>query len=127
MKTKEELSAYNKAYREKKRLENPNFDKMYRDRYKVQRKESQIEYRKTEQGKKSYRISNWKLSGLIDSDGDNYEALYEHYINTNHCDVCLKEFIDSFDRCMDHNHDTGLFRQILCQSCNTMDRWKLYM
>jgi hypothetical protein len=85
------------------------------------RKEYYKKYYRTPAGKKSHTINNWKLRGLIH---DNYSELYEHYINTNECDVCKKVFNDRFDRCMDHDHVSGLFRQILCNNCNSMDNWK---
>ena len=55
---------------------------------------------------------------------DDFDALYEHYINTNECDVCHKVFKSTKDRCLDHDHNNGQFRQILCNSCNTYDNWK---
>lgn len=76
------------------------------------------------EGKRSGTISNWKQRGLIHED---YNQLYDCYINTHKCDVCLKDFTDSTDRCMDHNHETGLFRQILCRNCNNQDNWKKYL
>jgi hypothetical protein len=72
---------------------------------------------------KPQTISNWKRYGLIHND---YNALYDEYINTTHCNHCQKEFKDSHDRCMDHDHNTGLFRKIVCQKCNAMDSYIKY-
>lgn len=70
--------------------------------------------------KKASRISDWKQAGLIH---DNYEALYEKYINTWECDNCGIELVTgprvSNSKCMDHDHKTGKFRNILCHACNT--------
>lgn len=68
-------------------------------------------------------IRKWKSRGLI---YDDYDALYEIYINTTHCQHCENEFKDSFDRCMDHDHDTGLFRKIICRACNLNDSYIKY-
>jgi hypothetical protein len=68
-------------------------------------------------------ICRWKGYGLIHND---YNALYDEYINTTHCNHCQKEFKDSHDRCMDHDHDTGFFRKIICQKCNAMDSYIKY-
>tara|TARA_R110000764_G_scaffold169861_1_gene256978 strand:+ start:42 stop:551 length:510 start_codon:yes stop_codon:yes gene_type:complete len=68
-------------------------------------------------------IYRWKGYGLIHND---YNALYDEYINTTHCNHCQKEFKDSHDRCMDHDHYTGLFRKIVCQKCNAMDSYIKY-
>ena len=78
------------------------------------------EYNQSDKGIKLFRISNWKKSGLI---CDNFEALYEHYLKTAYCDACKVEL--TYDKittptrkCLDHCHETGLFRNILCHSCN---------
>jgi len=75
-------------------------------------------YGKTEKGKKSKIISGWKYKGLI---SDDYDALYDRYINTHECDCCklpIKEGKGS--RVMDHCHKTGKFRNILCHNCNIL-------
>jgi len=95
--------------------------KKYNEEHKEQRKEYKKEYRQTDQGKKSHRISTWKQMQLISED---YDKLYELYINTWECDNCGIELIEGLyganRRCMDHNHRTGLFRNILCHNCNHM-------
>jgi hypothetical protein len=77
------------------------------------------EYNKTEQGKKINRISTWKSYGIIN---DDFDALYEYYINCNNCEECGIELIEgiygSNKRCLDHDHETGLFRNVLCNTCN---------
>jgi len=82
------------------------------------RKEYMKEYRKTPQYKKTKRISNWKKYGLI---GD-YEAIYKRYVNTTNCDLCnilLCEGLKGGNRkCMDHDHQNGQFRNIVCNTCN---------
>ena len=107
MPTKEQYQKYKEYYKE------------YREKNKEHRKEYKKKYLQTDAGKKSYTISNWKQGGLIH---DNYEALYEHYINTFECDNCGIELVsgrygNNF-RCMDHCHKTGKFRNILCNTCN---------
>lgn len=87
-------------------------------------KEKIAVYRQTPARIKSYTIFNWKSSGLLDSDGDNYEKLYNHYLATDLCDVCRYVFDNSNWRCLDHNHETRLFRQVLCHKCNLNDSWK---
>ena len=68
-------------------------------------------------------ITNWKSRGLI---YDDYDELYEIYIKTMKCQYCNKEFNNSHDRCMDHDHDTGLFRKIICRRCNNQDCYIKY-
>ena len=66
--------------------------------------------------KKYTKINTWKSSGLI---GD-YEAIYNRYINTSNCDLC-NVFLEGKGinrKCMEHNHTTGEFRNIVCHKCN---------
>ena len=72
---------------------------------------------------KSQTIYKWKKRGLI---CDDYNALYETYIKTMECQHCNKAFKKSSDRCLDHNHETGLFRKIVCHRCNVMDSYIKY-
>ena len=67
---------------------------------------------------KTNKICHWKSIGVI---YDDFDDLYEVYMNTMECQYCKKPFETSYDRCLDHNHETGLFRMILCQGCNNHD------
>ena len=66
---------------------------------------------------KSQSIYNWKRAGLIH---DNYEELYKRYITTTNCELCGKEFRDTKDRQMEHDHKTGEFRNFTCNKCNML-------
>jgi len=126
-KDKEKRKEYMKEYMKNYYQENREFKLEYQKEYQQQNKDKLVEYkrehcknhRKTPQGRKSKRISTWRLYGLICDDIDN---LYEHFLNTNECDNCGIELIEgnrgSNHKCMDHNHKTGEFRNILCHSCN---------
>ena len=114
---KEEQKAYIKVYSEAHKDEKKAYDAIYCET----NKEDKKLYRQTPNAKKLNTIRKWKQSGLIHED---YNQLYELYINTTKCDVCKVDFKDSSDRCMDHDHETNLFRQFLCQSCNRNDAWK---
>jgi hypothetical protein len=69
---------------------------------------------------KALRINNWKRRGVI---GD-LDELYKTYLETEKCNNCDYIFIDSKNKCLDHNHEDGYFRQILCRNCNNWDKWK---
>lgn len=79
------------------------------------------QYYKNEDGKKRKTINAWKRMGLV---ADDYEALYDLRKNAEKCWVCEKAFQPDDKRCLDHDHETGKFRQILCYSCNVRDNWK---
>ena len=81
---------------------------------KARRKEYDKKYQQSEKGKKSHTINNWKFNGLI---GD-YDAIYDRYIASTHCELCKQPYKNSKDKCMDHCHITGEFRNICCNSCN---------
>ena len=63
-------------------------------------------------------IKGWKQKGVIYEEWDD---LYEVYMNTMECQHCNKPFETSRHRCLDHDHNTGLFRLILCKGCNNND------
>ena len=65
-------------------------------------------------------IKCWKRRGVI---YHNFDELYEIYINTMECQHCNKEFPNSRYRHLDHDHETGMFRKIVCHKCNTKDSY----
>ena len=117
---KEYNKEYDKEYYAKHRERYLEQAKKYNKEHKEQKKEYEKEYRQREQSIKSKRIRDWKYNGLICED---YDKLYELYINTWECDNCGIELVEgnygSNKKCMDHNHKTGIFRNILCNKCNT--------
>lgn len=85
-------------------------------------------FRETDEGTKANRISQWKVRGII---SDDFDALYERYINTKFCELCSVELTTDkrkdrklTTRCLDHCHESGLVRNILCNSCNISRRDK---
>lgn len=83
-------------------------------------KEKRRIYGQSPAGRKSNIIGLWKFRGVV---GDLSNLYDNYYINKTHCDVCKTEFKSSRDRCLDHCHTTGNYRQTLCQNCNRCDNW----
>ena len=66
-------------------------------------------------------IANWKRRGIVLRENETYDMLYEKWHTTTNCEKCKVELCfgtGSKGRCLDHCHDTGYFRNILCHSCN---------
>ena len=112
-KKKEYMKQYHKqrGYKQQKEYYENNTEKVL---------QQQKEYNKTPQGIKSTFIANWKYMGVIH---DNFDELYEKYISTTKCEICKKD-LSTTKKCLDHDHETGEFRWILCNSCSTYDNWK---
>jgi len=94
-----------------------------------QKKEAQKKYDKkrdaTYERRKYKRIQNWKRIGII---SENYDALYDSFFNTHICEDCDCDLITNGKisksyRVLDHDHETGEVRGIVCQSCNLKRGW----
>ena len=102
--------------KERKRISN----KKYKEKNKDKIKEYYKEYQKM--NPHIYVISKWKHHGIIH---DDYDKLYKYYMSINNCQVCNKEFnkdIVMDRKCLDHDHETGLFRCVCCGDCNIHNR-----
>ena len=118
LKNKEEMKQNSKEHYEENREKKLQYQKQYYEENKEKQKEYQRNYNKTEKGKKSAMISGWKSKGLIE---DDYDSIYDRYINTHECDCCKKPIHQGLgSRVMDHCHKTGKFRNVLCHNCNIL-------
>jgi len=116
-KTKEEKA----LVRNKWVIKNKSNLQNYREVNKEKIRKQQYDYNRTPKGKKRMTISNWKNWGIISND---FDIVYDKYINCNNCEFCKVEFKNSRDRHLDHNHyitDDENIRGILCRSCNYLD------
>ena len=112
--------ATEKAYYEKNKEKKAQQHKVWYQKNKEKILEQHKVWCQTEQGKKSYRITHWKVSGVI---CENFDNLYDYFINCKNCEQCNVELtVDkrttSTTRCLDHCHKTGEFRNVLCNPCN---------
>lgn len=115
-KNKEEINRKHREYYEKTKEKKQK----YVDDNKEKISNRQKEYNQTPNGKKSQIIGNWKRRGIK---SDNYDTLYNNYLSETHCDLCRVKFGKRGDgsgtwKCCDHNHETGLFRNFICNKCN---------
>ena len=119
-KNKEKKNEQKKEYYEKNKSKISEYQKEYQKKNREKIKDYKKEYRQTEKGKKSRRISHWRRFGVIHP---NFDELYEKYINTEFCEFCSVKLTEDkkttlTTRCLDHDHESGEFRNILCHSCN---------
>ena len=137
---KAKIAAHNKKYRANNKAKLVAKNKEYwtnnKDRFTDKNKEYAKEYSannkdriatknkkydQTPKGKKSRKIRDWKSKGVI----GNLSKIYDEiYLPSTHCDICKTEYKSTFDRCLDHCHLSGEFRQMLCRACNVFDRWE---
>ena len=127
---------YQKEYREKNKEKIKEYQKKYHkelyENNKEKIREKIKEYYKTENGKKSKSINCWKSRGVIN---DDFDKLYDYYLNCKFCEECNIEltigYKDVNRKCLDHDHKTGKFRNIICNRCNLIrgyrDRGHIYL
>jgi hypothetical protein len=66
---------------------------------------------------KSRKRYEWKRYGMKISKED-FDYIYNEYINASYCDLCSHKFVNRAERHLDHCHKTGEVRNIVCRSCN---------
>ncbi len=79
-----------------------------------------IKYKQTSNGQKIFKKTCWKQRGL---NMYNFEEVYTRYKDAIFCDICecVLDEEGNYNRskkCMDHDHDNGEFRNIVCFYCN---------
>jgi len=117
LKVKLRKQKYYQIHKEKIDERNKEWKKLNKDMYLKQ----QREYNNHSDRHQSNMIKNWKYTGLK-LFGYTYKEVYEYYLSIDNCEVCNKD-ISGYNKHMDHCHNTGIFRWILCNSCNTKDNW----
>tara|TARA_R110002072_G_scaffold75175_1_gene177295 strand:- start:44 stop:490 length:447 start_codon:yes stop_codon:yes gene_type:complete len=118
---------YEKNYIKKKR-EDPLWIEKNKERqkkYKLTEKAKQTRleynknYRNSYKGRKIIKISEWKTKYNWKETDDRFEFIFNKWYDSTNCELCNKEFIKKNDKCADHEHNTGTFRSVCCNNCNT--------
>jgi len=111
----EQQKQYMKEYREK----NKEKLKERKKEYDEKNKEKKKQYYCSGTGYRKLTIRRWKRQGVK---CDDFDTLFEKYINTHNCEKCGCEITSGSGlkgkKKLDHNHFTGEFRNIVCGICN---------
>lgn len=113
-KDKEDKKKWDKQHYKDNREECIKYAKEYRENHPKKVKKVKEQYRKTEKGKEIRRKARVEYKyGLSHKD---WEGLW--YAQDGRCAICDKFFTKMRDICVDHNHETGKVRGLLCSQCN---------
>ena len=124
------IASRNKAQRKYKDKNRDLVNEKLRNRYPAEKDKRASNFKKwakTPEGEKSRKISDWKRHGIIETDQYTFDELYETYLYHTNCEECNVElttgrFMTKTTKCLDHDHETGKFRDILCHTCNVKRR-----
>ena len=70
---------------------------------------------------KYFTFRNWDNRGVIFESEEHKQEIYQRYIYSSNCELCGKQYKNSSDRQLEHEHDPNKpnFRNIVCRKCNS--------
>ena len=118
------LKEYRKQYYTNKRKNNPEWveeQKKKCNEYKRKNyaslKLKQRAYKKTYIGKRAHKISDWKRRNKLKETNERLYYIFDRWNDATNCELCLKQLKPS-QKCMEHHHASGHFRNVVCVGCN---------
>ncbi len=119
-KNKEKMLNYHQEYYKKNKEKKNAQSRKWDNENKEKRKE--IVARNKEKYPHIVFKCKWKHRGVIWKDDNEFMEIWDKYSKATHCENCNVEFkTDStqmLKKCLDHCHESGEFRQIICGHCN---------
>lgn len=64
--------------------------------------------------------NRWIQRGLKVQEGQTIDEIYDRWVSATNCELCDKDITTGRQKMMDHDHTSGLFRNIVCCRCNTI-------
>jgi|DEB0MinimDraft_10_1074344.scaffolds.fasta_scaffold07896_3 hypothetical protein len=126
---KEKKKLRDKRYREKNKEKKKLNDKLYYEKNKEKIIGRVQEYNKSYVIENSHikKISEWKCKyGIKLRPNEDWLSVYLYWKTCERCELCNIELIDGTGelncRNLDHDHDTGFIRNVLCWGCNIKRR-----
>lgn len=113
--TKKERKEYNTLYYQQNKHKINQHQKEYNNENKDKIKTYQ------ERNPDKLKIADWKRNGMKLKPNEDWESIYLFYITCEECEECgvkLTNGQKSNSRNLDHDHDTGFIRNVLCFGCN---------
>jgi len=98
----------------KNKDEKKAYDALYYQKNKELLNKKNSIYQKTK-GKKSHTLASWKYLGIKDED---LSSVYDYFITQTHCWICGVKYRNLKERHLDHDHESGEIRYIICYKCN---------
>lgn len=82
---------------------------------KEKRKEMSKEWRN--KNKDNVLIKHWIQNGFKHTD-EEFKEIFKRRQESTKCELCNAEYTSTRDKCTDHQHSSGSFRNICCSKCN---------
>ena len=126
-KNKEKKRLQDREWREKNKEKKKLNDKLYYEKNKEKIIERVQEYNKSYVIENPHikKISEWKSRGVKLRPNEDWESVYLYWKTCERCEACDVELTDGTGltaRNLDHDHDTGFIRDVLCWGCNIKRR-----
>ena len=94
-------------------------NKEWRDNNREKMNDYNKKYAQTEKGKRANKKKRWRAMGITDPNLDEWYDKWNNATNCADCDCVLgRGQYGANRRCLDHDHKTGLVRDVVCSACN---------